>query len=57
MTHSLRLSFTLNFSVVLQDPDEAHKLARVAFDVEANQLVLQEQEHIVEETIDDPMPL
>ena len=57
VTHSLRLSFTLNFSVVLQDPDEAHKLARVAFDVEANQLVLQEQEHIVEETIDDPMPL
>ena len=60
VTHPLRLSFTLNFSVfqsdVLQDLDEARKLARVAFDVEANQLVPQEQEHMVEETIDDPMP-
>ena len=59
VAHPLRLSFTLNFSVfrseVLQDPDEARKLARVAFEVEANQLVPKEQEHIVEETIDDPM--
>ena len=62
MTHPLRLSFTLNFSVfrseVLQDPDEARKLAREVFDVEAHQVVPQEriQERIVEETIDDPMP-
>ena len=55
------MNFTLNFTVFRfsgQDPQKARKLARVAFDVQAIQLVPQEriQEHTVEETIDDPMP-
>ena len=43
---------------VVQNPDEARKKARVAFDVKANQVVPQEQvqERIIEETIDVVAP-
>ena len=62
VTPSIRVSFGLIFpavwSEVLQNLDEARKMARVAFDVEANQVVPQEraQECIVEETIVVPVP-